>query len=345
MARSRVTIRDVAARAGVSHQTVSRVINHSKHVSPATRLRVEEAIAELGYRPNAIARYMAKGRTGTLACIAPNLTDYTFASLIDGAETEGRQHGYFLLSASAHDEETFICLIDDFVKSRRVEGIMVINPYADRRHLHLPPDFPTVFAGARPRKEATDSVALDDVGAARVATRHLIDLGHRRIAMITGPMAEDCSQDRCLGYEQALQDADLVPLPELIVEGTWLAPSGYEAYQRLALLDPAPTAVFAQNDQMAVGVLRAARDRGLMIPDHLSVIGVDDIPLAAYFAPPLTTLRQDFANIGREAARSLIRTVEQPDAPARQLRLPAELIVRRSTGPTPTAGSATLAPQ
>jgi DNA-binding LacI/PurR family transcriptional regulator len=131
-------------------------------------------------------------------------------------------------------------------------------------------------------------------------------------------------------------------LPELIIEGSWLAPSGYEAYQKLAQLDPAPTAVFAQNDPMAVGVLRAARDKGLMIPDQLSVIGVDDIPLAAYFAPPLTTLKQDFADIGREAARSLIRTIEQPDAPARQLRLPAELIIRRSTGLISTAAFETL---
>ena len=150
MARSRITIRDVAARAGVSHQTVSRVINQSERVRPTTRSRVEKAIADLEYRPNAIARYMAKGRTGTLACFAPNLTDYTFASLIDGAETEARRQGYYLLSASAYDEETFISLVDELVNSRRVEGIMVINPYADLRHKHLPPAYPIVFAGARP---------------------------------------------------------------------------------------------------------------------------------------------------------------------------------------------------
>lgn len=337
MTRSRVTIRDVAAHVGVSHQTVSRVINQSERVSPATRTRVENAIAELDFRPNAIARNMAKRRTGNLACIAPNLTDYTFASIIDGGETEARQQGYFLLSASAHDEDTFAYLMDDLVNSRRVDGIMVINPYADGRHMHLPTDFPTVFAGARPREEAAASVALDDVGAAHEATQHLINLGHTRIAMVTGPIAEDCSQDRCLGYEQALRAVGFDRLPELVVEGDWLAPSGYNAYQQLAQLDPAPTAVFAQNDQMAVGILRAARDKGLTLPDQLSVIGVDDIPLAAYFAPPLTTLRQNFSEIGRQATRSLIETIEEPDAPARQLRLPAELIVRRSTGLKQTA--------
>jgi DNA-binding LacI/PurR family transcriptional regulator len=345
MARSRITIRDVAAHAGVSHQTVSRVINQNERVSPATRARVENAIAELSYRPNATARNMAKGSTGTLACIAPNLTDYTFASIIDGAETQARKQGYFMLSASAQDDKTFMFLMDDLVKSRRVDGIMVINPYADRRHMYLPPDFPTVFAGARPREEAAASVALNDVAASREATSHLVELGHRRIAMITGPMAEDCSQDRCLGYEQALGAAGIDPRPKLVVEGDWLAPSGYEAFQRLSRLDPTPTAIFAQNDQMAVGVLRAARDLGLTIPEQLSVIGVDDIPLAAYFAPPLTTLRQDFADIGREATRSLIRSVEEPDAAARQLRLPAELIVRRSTGPRLSVPHEVQAPQ
>lgn len=339
MSRSRITIRDVAAHAGVSHQTVSRVINHSAAVSPATRKRVENSIAELDYRPNAIARNMAQGRTGTLACIAPNLTDYTFASIIDGAETEARLQGYFLLSASAHDEQTFAYLIDDLVNSRRVDGLMVINPYADGRHKHLLPDFPTVFAGARPREQAAASVALDDVGAAREATQHLIDLGHRRIAMVTGPMVEDCSQDRRQGYEQAMRGAGLEPSAEWMVEGDWLAPSGYRAFQDLFASPSAPSAIFAQNDQMAVGVLRAARDRGLVIPQQLSVIGVDDIPLAAYFAPPLTTFKQDFAHIGREAARLLIEQVEQPDAPSRQLRLPAQLIGRRSTAELPAADS------
>lgn len=338
MARSKVTIRDVASHAGVSRQTVSRVINGSEAVRPATRERVQAAIAALDYRPDALAQSMARGRSGYLACLSPNLTDYTFASIIDGAETEARQSGYFLLSASAHDEETFKFLMNDLVSSGRVEGIMVINPYADNRHTLLPQNFPTVFAGARPREEDTDSVAIDDVSAGREATQHLIDLGHRTIGMITGPMAEDCSQDRFQGYEQALRDAGLEPSAELIVEGTWLAPSGYQAYQKFSRMDPAPTAIFSQNDQMAVGVLRAARDGGLRLPDQLSVIGVDDIPLAAYFAPPLTTLRQDFEMIGCEATRSLIRNIEQPQAATRQLRLPAELILRRSTGPKPTPG-------
>ena len=149
--------------------------------------------------------------------------------------------------------------------------------------------------------------------------------------MITGPLAEDAGQDRCQGYEEALQEAGIAPAAELIIEGNWLARSGYDALMQLAQVGELPSAIFAQNDLMAVGVLRAARDLGLEVPVDLSVIGVDDIPLAAFFEPPLTSLRQDFHLIGREAARLLIRTIEQPEAPRRQLRLPVELVVRRST--------------
>jgi DNA-binding LacI/PurR family transcriptional regulator len=330
---SRITIRDVAAAAGVSHQTVSRVINGNDRVLPATQSRVEDAIARLGYRPNAIARSMARGRSGMLACIAPNLTDYTFASLINGAEIEARHHGYFLLSASAPDEETFAALMGELLASRRAEAVMVINPFADSRYTHLPPDFPVVFAGARPREEAAHSVALDDEAAAMAATRHLIAAGHRQIGIVTGPLSEDCSQDRLAGYESALHAAGIPSPADWRVEGDWSARSGYAALVAMAGSGPLPGAIFAQNDLMAAGILRAATDLGLTIPDQLSVIGVDDIPMAAYLQPPLTTVRQDFLQIGREAARLLIHALEEPHAPRRHLRLSAELIVRHSTRP------------
>lgn len=329
--KTRPTIRDVAKRAGVSRQTVSRVINDSERVSPETRRRVEEVIEEMDYRPDALARSMAKGRSGMLACIAPNLTDYTFASLIEGAETMVREHGYFLLSASASGEETFAALVGELVDSRRVEGLIVINPFADDRHRHLSEQFPTVFAGARPRELATSSVALDDVSAAKIATQHLLQLNHQRIVCITGPLAEDCSQDRCKGFQEAVQEAGIEIPPEMIIEGNWLAQSGFEALHSLASEGDLPTAIFVQNDQMAVGVLRAARDIGVQVPEQLSVIGVDDIPLAGFLSPPLTTVRQDFHEIGRQAASLLLREISDPLTESRQLRLPAHLVVRRST--------------
>jgi LacI family repressor for deo operon, udp, cdd, tsx, nupC, and nupG len=274
---------------------------------------------------------MARGRSGHLACLSPNLTDYTFASIIDAAETEARENGYYLMSASASNAASFAHLIDDLVESGRAEGIIVINPYADDRHRYLPADFPVVFAGARPREEAASSVALDDITVARQVTERLLALGHRRIGMITGPQSEDCTQDRSLGFHQALSNGGLTLDPELLTEGTWLAPSGYEAFHHFFALSDVPTAIFAQNDQMAVGLLRAARDAGLLVPDELSVVGVDDIPLAAYFEPPLTTVRQDFAAIGRQAARLLVRAIQEPDAAQEHLLLPGEMIIRNST--------------
>ncbi len=212
------------------------------------------------------------------------------------------------------------------------EGIMVINPYADGRHTHLPQNYPLVFAGARPRTEAANSVALDDVEVARIATQHLLDLGHRQIGCLTGPMAEDCSQDRCAGYAAALSAADLPFDSALVIECDWSAQSGYDALMSMAQEDQLPSAFFVQNDQMAVGGLRAARDLGLQVPTQLSIIGIDDIPLAAYFAPPLTTLKQDFVALGREAIGLLVQAVKKPEASHQHLRLPAELILRRSTG-------------
>ncbi len=340
MARTQVTIRDVAAVAGVSHQTVSRVINNSDAVRPATRQKVEAAIDQLGYQPNEIARSMARGRSGNLACFSPNLTDYTFASIIDGAEREAREHGFFLMSASASDAATFSELVDQLVAGRRADGMLVINPYADGRHRHLPDGFPTVFAGARPREESTNSVALDDVAVGHLATQHLLAAGHRRVGMVTGPPAEDCTQDRSLGYVTSLQEAGLEIETGLIQEGDWSASSGYRAYEQFAQMENRPSAIFAQNDQMAVGILRAARDAGLTVPDELSVIGVDDIPLAAYFAPPLTTVRQDFADIGRQAVRLLISALEQPSSPPEHLLLAGDMIVRRSTAAPALAATA-----
>ncbi len=331
MSSSRPTIRDVARQAGVSHQTVSRVINGSEDVLPETRAHVEAAIEQMGYRPSAIARSMARGQTHTLACISPNLTDYTFASVIEGAETEARQHGYFLLSSSAADPEAFRALVDELVGHRRVDGLIVINPYADRRYEYIPRDFPLVFVGARSHDEGINSVSLDDEKVAYEATRHLLAMGHTQIALVTGPMEEDCSQDRAEGYARAMQEAGVEVDPTMIIEGDWSATSGQDALLSFAEQGRVPSAIFAQNDRMAMGVMHAARDMGIDVPTQLAVIGVDDMPLASYFDPPLTTMRQDMPRIGQEATRMLLDILQKKNNEPRQLKLPAQLVVRRST--------------
>ena len=335
MSRTRVTIRDVAAQAGVSHQTVSRVINGNGRVRAQTRAMVQAVIAELGYQPSAVAQSMARGRTGIVACIAPNLTDYTFASIISGAQAAAREAGYFLLSATAPDAEGFAELVDQLLGSGRAEGLMVIDPYVDELAQGIPASFPLVFAGggAHAAHPLAHAVVLDDEQAALEATRHLLALRHKRVACVTGPLTEKCTQMRTRGFEQALSTAMLSSHPNWLVEGDWSAESGYKAFASLFRGKEMPTAVFAQNDQMAVGLLRAARDHGFKLPQDLSVIGIDNIPLAAYFSPALTTMHQDFTAIGYEAIQLLMKAVEQPDAPHQHLKLPAHLIQRRSTAP------------
>lgn len=328
---SRPTIRDVARQAGVSHQTVSRVINGSEEVLPETRALVEGVIEKMGYRPSAIARSMARGQTHTLACISPNLTDYTFASVIEGAETEARQHGYFMLSSSAADPQSFHGLVEELVSHRRVDGLIIINPYIDERFKHIPQNFPVVFVGAVSHGEAISSVRLDDEKAAYEATQYLLSLGHQHIAMVTGPMAEDCSQDRANGYRRALQEAGIALDDSMIIEGNWSATSGKEALLALSAQTPAPTAIFAQNDRMAMGILRAAHDMNLKVPSQLAVIGVDDMPLSSYFDPPLTTMRQDMPLIGQEATRLLLDAIQSKTPSVRAVQFPAQLVVRQST--------------
>ena len=331
MPNSHPTLRDVARLAGVSHQTVSRVINGSEDVLPETRATVEAAIEQLGYRPNAIARSMARGQTHTLACISPNLTDYTFASVIEGAEVEARQHDYFMLSSSATDPKAFQALVDELVGHRRVDGLIVINPYSDDRFLHIPENFPVVFVGARSHEKEICSVSLDDEKVAYEATRHLISLGHTNIALVTGPMEEDCSQDRAEGYRRALQEAGIAYDESKVLEGDWSASSGQRALLSFVESGNVPTAVFAQNDRMAMGVLRAARDVNLKVPSQLAVIGVDDMPLSSYFDPPLTTMQQDMPLIGQEATRMLLEIIQKKTPAVRELKLSAQLVIRQST--------------
>jgi DNA-binding LacI/PurR family transcriptional regulator len=334
--RSRPTIKDVAARAGVSRQTVSRVINNKGEVSDATRARVLAAIEELGYRPNAAARSMVVGRTCTLGCISPSLTDYTFANIIDSAQAEARRLGYFVLAGSARKESEVEPLLEEMLH-RQIDGLLVLNPHADRRYQHFLPliekGMALVYLNNTPRGEAISSVHCDDRDGGYQATRYLVNLGHTAIATILGPSNEECSFDRLDGYRQALADVGLTYVPELTMQGDWSATSGYQATRHLLAAGRPFSAIFAQNDQMAVGAIRALREENRRVPDDVSVVGFDDIPLASYFDPPLTTLRQPMQECGRQAARLLVDTILDPGRTPEQIAIPARLVERASCAP------------
>lgn len=331
MAPKQPTIRDVAKLAGVSHQTVSRVINQFEKINPETRKKVEDAIESLGYHPNAIARSMSYGSTRTFACISPNLTDYTFASMIEGAETFAREQGYFLISATAPDASSFQELVEQLVKSRRTEGLLVINPYADKRYQFLPKDVPVVLMGARPRTEGLASVALDDIQGGYLATKHLLSLGHQKIALISGPLEEDCVQDRIVGCQNALQEAGL-PFEKMnIYSGDWSATSGQLGIESFLDQGIDFSAIFALNDRMATGAIYNLQKIGWKVPDDVSVVGFDDMPLASYFNPSITTIRQDIPTLGQNAVRLLINKKTDPGKGIQQLLYTPELVIRNST--------------
>lgn len=331
--RSKPTIKDVAAQAGVSRQTVSRVINNKGEVSDATRDRVLATIDELGYRPNAVARSMVVGRTCTLGCISPSLTDFTFANIIDSAQAEARRLGYFVLTGSARSENEVDPLLEEMLH-RQVDGLLVLNPHADGRYQYFLPliekGMAVVYLNNTPRGEIVSSVHCDDRDGGYQATRYLLDLGHTGVATILGPSNEECTSDRLEGHRQALTEAGLTYAPEWTEQGDWSATSGYQATQRLLAAGRPFSAIFAQNDQMAVGAIRALREHNQRVPEDVSVVGFDDIPLASYFDPPLTTLRQPMQESGKRAARLLVDTIQNPGRPPEQISIKASLVERAS---------------
>jgi len=334
--RKRATIKDVAVLAGVSRQTVSRVLNEEDYVADETRARVLAAIEELDYRPDAVARSLVAGRTRTLGCILPNLTDYTFAINIESAQAEARRQGYFILTGSAPAEANVEPLLEEML-SRRVDGLLVFNPRADYRYRCFLPliekGMAVVYLGNTPRGESVSWVKCDDREGGCQATRYLIDLGHTAVATIIGPTNEECTLERLEGYRQALTQARLEFDPALTASGDWSATSGYQVTRRLLAVGQPFSAIFAQNDRMAVGSIRALREAGRRVPDDVSVIGFDDIPLASYFDPPLTTLRQPMEESGRRAARLLIETIQNPDHLPEEILIHARLIERASCAP------------
>jgi DNA-binding LacI/PurR family transcriptional regulator len=325
-----VVMADVAKLAGVSLQTVSRVINDSPHVSAATRQRVEDAMRKLEYRPNPVARALVTGRSRTLGVVSFDTTLFGPASTLFGIERAAHDAGYFvsIVSLRALTRSSVLSAVER-LRAQGVDGILVIAPQesATQALLHLPQDVPVVAAEAGP-DESVPLVAVDQVAGARLATAHLLELGHRTVWHISGPADWLEAQDRVDGWRSTLEAAGAAPPPVLV--GDWSAHAGHELGRELAA-NPDVTAVFVANDQMALGVLRSLHEAGRRIPDDISIVGFDDIPEAGYFTPPLTTVRQNFNEMGR---RSLLLLLEQLETgvrtPTRETVEP-ELVVRAST--------------
>ena len=327
-------IRDVAALAGVSYQTVSRVLNDSPSIKATTRQRVLDVISEIGYRPNQAARALVTSRTRTIGVLSSQTAHYGPTTSVNAIELAAREAGYRLsiTSVSSGDYASIKSAID-YLLSQAVEALVVIAPqvrvFDALADLSISVPYVTIESTGR---NLGHSLSVDQVAGARLATRHLIELGHTEIAHISGPQDWIEADARMQGFLQEINEAELRTRAPIL--GDWSAHFGY--YAGLELLRFRDfTAVFAGNDQMALGFMHACRESGLDVPGDISVVGFDDIPEAPYLLPPLTTVAQDFSELGRRSLELLMQQLITGSRPFEKLRLPPRLVVRESTASPP----------
>lgn len=327
------SIRDVARLAGVSHQTVSRVLNQHPSIRDTTRARVLQVMEEVQYRPNRAARALVKGRSRTIGVLSASSSEYGPASSIAAIQDAAREAGFYVNTANLTtvDPESIEAALDHLM-SQAVEGIVVIAPqvrvFDALSHLSISVPYVSLQSTGRPGEHA---LSVDQVAGARLATRHLIDLGHRNIYHLAGPQDWIEAEARMLGFLEEMGARD-VPTTAPIL-GDWTAGFGYHAGRELLRVRDF-TAIFSSNDQMALGLMHAVHDAGLDIPGDVSIMGFDDIPEAAHFWPPLTTVRQDFSELGRRCIALLLGSIAGGgDGEAYPGTIIPELIVRSSTGP------------
>ncbi|MET9773226.1 LacI family DNA-binding transcriptional regulator [Streptomyces sp. NPDC006367] len=332
---------DVARLAGVSQKTVSRVLNGERYVSADVRRRVLEAAAALGYRRNNAARALASGRTCSLGVVTLGTALYGPASLLMGIERAVRDSGYALrVVNTVEGDPAGIAGAVHTLLDQGVDGIVISEPI-DEGEMPMRVEVPTLVFGAPAPFTAPSLVTAGSVAdtMARVATEHLLELGHLTVHHVAGPQRWYAARDRLAGWRAALDAHGREEPP--IVEGDWSAASGYEAGRVLAA-DPRVTAVFAANDDMAIGLIRAMTEAGRQVPRDVSVVGFDDSPVAGFVTPPLTTVRQPFDTVAQDGLKRLVHAIESPDAAPLPVCDPSvDLVVRASTAPpAPPAVSA-----
>lgn len=331
-------MRDVAVRAGVSITTVSHVINESRPVSQELRLRVLAATRELDYQPNLLARGLRCGQTHTLGVIVPDSANPFFAEVARGIEDTVFKHGYNIILCNSDGDLDKELLYANVLSLKQVDGILFVAVGVSTEHILAleGQSIPVVVVDREVPHAAVDLVLTDNARGGWLATRHLLDLGHRRIACVAGPSDVAPSAERLTGYRRALGD-DAIPVDEaLILRGDFQYESGYQAARHLLSMDSSPTAIFASNDLMAIGAISAAVEVGQHVPADLSVVGFDDVRLASFANPALTTVAQPKYEMGVVAATMLLERMRDPGMPPRRRVLDTELIVRRSTAPVAT---------
>jgi len=328
------TIREVAQKAGVSYATVSHVINNTRFVSEETRERVLSAMSELKYRPNAVAQSLRSGRTNTIGMILPDSSNPFFAEIGRQIEEEAFRKGYSIILCNMELQPEKEMLYVDVLINKQVDGIIFVatGDQTSLLQLLLDQGIPVILIDRDLPEMNIDTVITDNRLGGYLATRHLIDLGHRRIACITGPSSKITpSASRVVGYRQALEEAGLPYDKQIVCLGDFHPQSGMDIMEALLKRPNPPTAVFACNDLMALGCMRAAMYAGYRIPEDLSIVGFDDIELARFTNPPLTTVCQPKKEIGILATQKLVERIADKCISSLKVILPTSLIVRESS--------------
>ena len=340
-----VTIKQVASEAGVSIATVSRVLNDKGPISEATRRRVEEVVARLHYVPHCAARSLITNRTNAIGVVLPDIHGEFFSEVIRGMDRTAWGNGYHLLVSSSHADRSGL---EEVLRAifGRVDGLILMTPDVDGDTLRafVPTRVPVVLLNCHDPGGAFDSIGVDNVGGARAMTRHLIARGHRRIAIVTGPAGNTDARERLRGFREELATDDGPAVAGVELAGDFGEASGFDAGRRLLHLTPRPSAVFAANDSMAIGVLAALQEAGVRVPEEVAVAGFDDIPIARFIAPPLSSVSVDIAALGARAAERVLGMLARGiDAQGVQETLATSLVIRRSCGGPLDAGIATSA--
>lgn len=328
---TRLNMRQVAALAGVSHQTVSRVLNGHPNIKPTTRDRVLRVIAEVNYRPNSAARALATSKTQRIGVVVDASVEYGPNSTLHGVELAARLQGYSVTSITVGADVSFgpdVAL--EHLLAQGIDALCVIAPRASSLDAlsEVAPDMPTLVVKAAEDDTFLTASVDQELGAA-LAVRHLIALGHRRIAHLAGPQDWLDAVGRVRGWRRELADAGLTE-PELVI-GDWTADCAYELARVPGRLPPC-TSIFAANDQMALGLVHGLAERGISVPGDVSIVGFDDLPEAKHFLPPLTTVRQDFVALGERAVDVLLAALEGRELDRRSVISPT-LVVRASSAP------------
>lgn len=318
------TIRDVAARAGVSVATVSRVLNGKELVREATSAQVLEAARTLRYVPNVAARSLSIRRSQTIGIVLPEVHGEFFSEVIRGIDVAARREGYHILVSGSHSDVGEMMEVVGAMRGR-VDGLVVMAP--DVAVDALGEQLPLVLINSG--DERHDAITIDNYGGARAMMRHLASLGHERIAFITGPAQNADARERLRGYRQSMRGGAAKPVE---LRGDFTEASGYAAAREIAAMNPRPTAIFAANDSMAIGALGALAEEGVAVPGDLTVVGFDDIPIARYVSPQLTTIGVDIAELGRRALAVLLDVIARPAREPRRERISTTVVVRKSCG-------------